>query len=272
MEPDDHPRHPVSPPPFIAWLLDGEEHPTRLWALLAVLVVSLHLLALVWLQQAHAPIQEKPPVPPPMDVALVAAELPQPQAAPEPAPQPPAPPPPPKKVEPPPPKPKPVVKPPPPKPVVKKVVKPEPKPVQKSPDAPPRPEPTPERDSAPPEPPRESAHAVEAPVPPRAAPAVKAPTPVSVAHGRLLSRPEPHYPASAKSRGLTGHVKVKIWVSASAEVEKVAVVQSSGHEILDEAAVETVRDRWRFSASMKGDTPVSDTYEVVIKFTLKQAD
>lgn len=261
---------------FFDRIMGGEENPVRLWVLLAILTLSLHALGLTWLKGSEPPIEEARPLPP-MDVTLVAAEIPKPLAAPQPAP----PPPPSKKTEPPPPKPKPVVKPAPPKPVVKKIVKPlEPKPVLKSPEAPRHPEPEPERESAPSEPPareEESArhHApseAPAPSPSPAKAEAMSPAPASISHGKLLSKPEPPYPPAAKSRGLSGKVKVKIWVSADAEVEKVEVVESSGHDILDEAAVETVQNQWRFSAAKKGDTAVSDTYLIVIKFTLKQAD
>ncbi|HEY3187746.1 MAG TPA: energy transducer TonB, partial [Solirubrobacteraceae bacterium] len=49
------------------------------------------------------------------------------------------------------------------------------------------------------------------------------------------------YPASARRRGLSGTVHLEIEVAASGVIARVAVVASSSHRLLDEAALETAR-------------------------------
>lgn len=49
------------------------------------------------------------------------------------------------------------------------------------------------------------------------------------------------YPAAARRRGLEGEVKLKIWVDEDGRIVDVAVHKSSGHEVLDRAAIEAVQ-------------------------------
>jgi protein TonB len=260
---------------FIGKAMGGEEDPARLWALAAVLTLCLHLLAAQWLRQpGEAPTEAKPL--PPLEVALVAAEVPKPVAAPVPAP-----PPPPKKAEPPrppppkppPPKPKPAPpKPKPPKPVAKQPVEPVRRPVEPREDAPePRPAPpVAERRAA--SPPQRSASAAP-PVEQSASAAPKAPTvaPLTQAsfNAAYLHNPKPDYPSAARQRGWEGTVKLKVRVSASGQAEQVDIHQSSGYDLLDEAALEAVR-QWRFVPAKRGDAPVASSVIVPLAFHLSR--
>jgi protein TonB len=58
---------------------------------------------------------------------------------------------------------------------------------------------------------------------------------------KMISQPPLHYPPAAMRDGLEGTVELKATVEASGEVSKVEVV--SGHEKLNEAAVEAVKQR-----------------------------
>ena len=49
------------------------------------------------------------------------------------------------------------------------------------------------------------------------------------------------YPSSARRRGLSGTVEIEIVVQANGAVSDVAVVDSSSHRVLDEAAVDAAR-------------------------------
>ncbi|MGY6274293.1 energy transducer TonB [Methylomonas sp. MgM2] len=80
--------------------------------------------------------------------------------------------------------------------------------------------------------------------------------------------PKPHYPAIAKSRGWQGKVLLRVKVSVQGLSEAVTVEQSSGHEILDESAIEAV-SKWRFIPAKRGDTPVASSVIVPIVFTLR---
>ena len=78
---------------------------------------------------------------------------------------------------------------------------------------------------------------------------------------------EKRYPPWAKSHGLKGTVKMKIHISANGEALDVTVITSSGHEILDEAAVEMMKNA-KFAPARRGDKPIESTPTISYKFTL----
>jgi protein TonB len=59
--------------------------------------------------------------------------------------------------------------------------------------------------------------------------------------------PKPQYPRAAQRRNLEGAVQVKLVLSADGAVTDVTILRSSGHAVLDESAVNDVRE-WRFNA------------------------
>ena len=83
-----------------------------------------------------------------------------------------------------------------------------------------------------------------------------------------LHNPKPPYPLLARRRGVEGKVLLKVQVSAAGLAEQVQVAQSSGHDSLDEAALNTVRN-WRFVPAQRGDTPVAAAVLVPITFKLE---
>ena len=58
----------------------------------------------------------------------------------------------------------------------------------------------------------------------------------------------PYYPASARSAGLQGSLRLLVTVEASGLPSAVTVTASSGHAILDSAARDHVQRRWRWPA------------------------
>jgi protein TonB len=87
-----------------------------------------------------------------------------------------------------------------------------------------------------------------------------------------LERPEPEYPPIARQRRWTGTVKLRILIRADGSVGNVDVIESSGHEVLDEAALEMVRERWRFLPARQGGKPVDSERTANIRFTLKDQE
>lgn len=61
------------------------------------------------------------------------------------------------------------------------------------------------------------------------------------------STPQPQYPRAALQRGYEGKVTVNFTVEPSGEITKVELAQSSGFNSLDEAALNVIRQRWRFA-------------------------
>jgi periplasmic protein TonB len=120
-------------------------------------------------------------------------------------------------------------------------------------------------DSAPTEPP--IAVAPSAPPPPPDPP--PEPEPVTAPFGRAgyLNNPPPDYPAAAARQGWQGTVLLRVRVLSTGKVDDVEVQKSSGHKILDEQAIATIRG-WLFAPSKRGATPIDGWATVPIEFKL----
>ena len=91
------------------------------------------------------------------------------------------------------------------------------------------------------------------------------------ARPNYLHTPSPPYPPLAKRRGLTGAVVLKVLVGRDGFAKEVAVRSSSGHPVLDEAAVSTVAG-WRFNPARRGDVSVDSWVDVPIRFELNRGE
>ncbi|MGA9109945.1 MAG: TonB family protein [Smithella sp.] len=83
-----------------------------------------------------------------------------------------------------------------------------------------------------------------------------------------LNNPKPGYPAFARRMGMEGTVMLKVLVSRQGTALKIEIAHSSGHEILDKAAAETVRN-WRFVPARKGNSPMEEWVKVPVAFRLR---
>lgn len=86
-----------------------------------------------------------------------------------------------------------------------------------------------------------------------------------------LHNPIPAYPMTARRMGWQGRVVLSVEVLANGHAGQIKVQQSSGHEVLDNAALQAVRD-WRFVAARQGGQTVSKWFLVPIPFILKEAE
>jgi protein TonB len=82
-----------------------------------------------------------------------------------------------------------------------------------------------------------------------------------------LNNQPPAYPLSARRRGIEGTVLLRVEIHALGHCQHVQVKRSSGHEVLDRAALEAVR-QWRFVPARRGSQPVTAPVEVPITFKL----
>ena len=80
--------------------------------------------------------------------------------------------------------------------------------------------------------------------------------------------PKPAYPRQALMRNWTGKVILRVHVAADGSVGSVSVQESSGHDILDEAAVDAVKT-WRFNPAKRNGQPVAVWATVPITFRLQ---
>lgn len=78
------------------------------------------------------------------------------------------------------------------------------------------------------------------------------------------NQPKPRYPSQALSRGLEGAVGIRFAVDETGQVAKAQVAKSSGHPVLDDAALDTVRRSWTFPAGPPR------LYDITIHFRLKK--
>jgi protein TonB len=74
----------------------------------------------------------------------------------------------------------------------------------------------------------------------------------------------------ARRMGAEGIVTLRVFVYPDGSVGEVVVSRSSGFSILDDSALNTVRDRWRFVPARLDGRPVESWVEVPIRFILEK--
>lgn len=84
-----------------------------------------------------------------------------------------------------------------------------------------------------------------------------------------LKNPVPAYPMVARRMGWQGKVVLNVEVLASGLPGEVKLYQSSGHDVLDKAAMQAVRS-WRFVAARQGGQVITKWFLVPIPFILKE--
>lgn len=139
-------------------------------------------------------------------------------------------------------------------------IKPEPKPELKprviEQEAPPAPEPVVQEETPP-------APAMETP-----------PSPVQLDaepdyRADYLNNPRPPYPLVARRMGYQGKVVLNVEVLAEGRAGEVKLQSSSGYDILDRAALQTVKT-WKFSPATRFGQPITQWFLVPIKFSLEE--
>lgn len=83
-----------------------------------------------------------------------------------------------------------------------------------------------------------------------------------------LQNPAPRYPPLARRMRQEGKVVLRVLVDIGGAASQIEVRNSSGSDVLDEAALEAVK-RWRFVPARRGDQPVAAWVLVPITFTLQ---
>jgi periplasmic protein TonB len=87
---------------------------------------------------------------------------------------------------------------------------------------------------------------------------------------RAGNNPRPEYPRAAREAGWEGTVILRVLVLPDGRAESVTLHKTSGHSILDEAALSAVKD-WRFIPAMDGNFPMQSAVHLPIRFDLKAA-
>ena len=76
------------------------------------------------------------------------------------------------------------------------------------------------------------------------------------------------YPELAVRSQIEGKVSLRLRIGKDGHVEKIIVDRSSGYEILDNAAIESLKNA-RFTPALQGHEPVTVWYEAPIEFRLR---
>lgn len=85
---------------------------------------------------------------------------------------------------------------------------------------------------------------------------------------RFEHNPPPRYPDLAWQRRWEGVTLLRVFVDAAGRVSKVEVARTSGHELLDAAAVRAVKT-WRGQPARRGGEPVETVELLPIDFRLR---
>ncbi len=92
--------------------------------------------------------------------------------------------------------------------------------------------------------------------------------PIRLARPLYRKNPPPEYPALARRRHLQGTVVLEVSVSAEGAVEEVRVEESSGHKVLDRAALRAVWN-WLFEPGRRGGERIAMRVMVPVRFDLR---
>lgn len=82
-----------------------------------------------------------------------------------------------------------------------------------------------------------------------------------------LNNPAPYYPEAAKRKGAQGKVLINVTVKIDGTPLMVAIASSSGSSILDEAALDAVK-QWRFIPAKRGGELVQANVIVPVEFKM----
>jgi protein TonB len=99
----------------------------------------------------------------------------------------------------------------------------------------------------------------------RPAPPLIPPTAASDAAGRR----KPDYPPAARQRHLEGRVVLHVSVSPRGTATMVLIASSSGHPVLDQAALDAVQ-AWRFNPATRGGVAVAGAIDETILFRFEE--
>lgn len=112
---------------------------------------------------------------------------------------------------------------------------------------------------------------VQPPARPAPPPVQQPPAPPTPPSAIAATHTQPPYPMIAVREGQQGTVQLNISVAADGSVQDVSVTESSGSQALDDAAIEWIKEHWRYRpATRNGQAVVANTRADVV-FNLQQA-
>jgi len=91
---------------------------------------------------------------------------------------------------------------------------------------------------------------------------------ISLATPRYRDNGRPTYPRLAQARGFEGTVLLSVEVLADGRVGRTRVKSSSGYDLLDQSALDTMK-QWSFEPGKKKGLPVAMWVDIPIRFALQ---
>jgi protein TonB len=88
---------------------------------------------------------------------------------------------------------------------------------------------------------------------------------------RFGYNPTPDYPLAAREAGWEGTTVLDVVVLPDGTVGSLTLYKTSGHAVLDEAALNSAKT-WRFIPAMDGSFPITSVVRLPIRFGLKASD
>jgi TonB family protein len=98
-----------------------------------------------------------------------------------------------------------------------------------------------------------------------AMPAFGAEPPSTACNPQFIST-HTEFPAAARNFGAHGVVHVDVRLSTDGRATEAQVKQSSGHRLLDQAAIDSVRKHWRFDVAQCSESDLSAQRTVEVHF------
>lgn len=88
-------------------------------------------------------------------------------------------------------------------------------------------------------------------------------------HGACIAEnPPPLYPRAARRLGLEGKTHLQVQITPKGKPAQVSILSSSGHSILDNAAVKAVQ-KWVFIPAKQFGTPIKSQLTIPVVFNIK---
>ena len=87
----------------------------------------------------------------------------------------------------------------------------------------------------------------------------------------LATHTTPEYPAVATRLGEQGSVQLSIKVDEHGTATDASVIASSGHDVLDSAAIAWVKAHWKYKPALRNGIPIAVTAQAIVTFRLTAA-
>ncbi|RJX70000.1 TonB family protein [Vibrio sinensis] len=96
--------------------------------------------------------------------------------------------------------------------------------------------------------------------------------PMLVSKPQFSARPVPvSYPKLARKKGLEGKTLIEVWLDSEGKQIKQKIIVSSGHPILDNRALNTIK-QWQFSRRIVQGHAIAHRVQIPINFKLRQKE